>query len=454
MCLAFLLVSYTYNDNAVITLHGMNVWSALGDGQLLHIYQYNYGASPPSPDFHAVPMVYGFLPFVLIAIWNLPLWLLQHFADVNLFTSVVALTWMKLVNVPFALGSAWLVNRISARLAPASRWVPWAGFIFLTSGFLVGAVFVMGQFDVMHVFFILLGLHFLIQGRRRAFVAAFAVAIAVKFFPLFVFLPVLLLTEKRLSRILLSLAGSLSLALALKVPFMFASNPSAKVGSDVIGQMVLGNRLPLGLEGVPVFPFLFALVCIACYLRIPASTEETYRTAVYAGFAGAAVFFLAAPAYPYWYVLLSPFFAILCVINPDRAKVTLLVETGLTAAMIVAHQIFFYWTYDLNIVKPMILPRLFGSVDSLVHQVNPRDLYARLGVVDNRGLLAAVFAAGMVALLYLYRPRSDDELARVADQDTPVDRTVLYGRAAVTMALCLVPASAYFYSLVAHGTVG
>ncbi|WP_426241812.1 hypothetical protein [Nocardioides sp. LHG3406-4] len=453
-CLALIFFSYTYNDNVVISLHGMNVWSALADGRILDFYAYNDGVSPPDTGFHAVPIVYGFATFSVIAIWNLPLWLLQEVAGVNVFTSVLALGWMKAINVPFALGCAWLVQRISLRLAPASRWAPWAGFVVLSSGFLVSAVFVMGQFDAIHAFFTMLGLYFLVQGRRRAFVVAFAVALAIKWFPLFVFLPVLLLVEKRPSRILLSLAGALSLVVAFKLPFLFADNPSAEVGSSLMAAMVQDNRLPLGLEGVPVFPVLFALVCIACYVRRPASLPEMHRTAVYAAFAGVAAFFVSAPAYPYWFALICPLFAVMWAIDPARARVNLLIETGLTAAMLVLHQIHFYWTYDLGIVSPMILPRVFGSVESLVQPLDALGVYTRLGVVEYRALLAAVFTAGMVALLVLNRPRSDADLVVASEEDNTVDRTLVYGRAAVTVGLMLVPAAAYFYALLAHGRTG
>uniref|UniRef100_UPI00286DFF18 hypothetical protein n=1 Tax=Nocardioides sp. TaxID=35761 RepID=UPI00286DFF18 len=341
--------------------------------------------------------------------------------------------------------------RTSVRLAPQSRWAAWSGFVFLTSGFLISAVFLMGQFDVIHLFFSMLGLYYLLQGRRRAFVAAFAVAMAIKWFPLFIFLPVLLLVEKRVSRILLCLAGVLSVAFVFKVPFLFSENPSAKTGSDLIAFMVLDNRLPLGSGGVPIFPLLFVLVCVASYVRRPGSTAELHRTAVYAGFAGLAAFFVSAPAFPYWFAMLCPFLAILWAINPALARVNLLLETGLTAVMIVLHQIIFFWTYDLSIVSPMLLPRIFEPVGSLADPVSPLGLYTRLGLVSDSSVLAAIFTAGIVCLLVLHRPRTDEDLALLTPDDDQVVALV-HVRTALMLGLMLVPAAAYLYSLIAHGT--
>lgn len=449
-----LFFSYTYNDNIITTLHGMNVWSALADGRLLDFYSYNEGVTPDSPDFHTAPVVYGFGLYIVFAIWNLPLWLLQEFAGVNVFTSVLALSWAKAITVPFLLGTAWLVGRICSELGLSSAWAKWSRFIYLTSGFLVAAVFVMAQYDVIHVFFTLLGIYYLIQGRHRAFVAAFAVAIAMKFFPLFVFIPVLLLKEKRPTRIVLALVGALSLTVLLRVPFLFGAAQSSAAGSDQVSFMIMGNRLPVGLSGVPVFPVLFALVCIACYLYTPVDEEDSRRTSIYAGFAGAAAFFVSAPAFPYWFAMLCPFIVLLIAMNPARARANVLIETGMTAALIVVHQIHFYWTYDLSVVRPMAIAALFGPVESLAQPINPVDAYTRLGVTEYKDLLAAVFVAGMVALLVINHPSRNRAPAQPSTGSSDVDRPLVLVRAGVTVSLCLVPAAAYFYSLLAHGTVG
>ena len=106
---------------------------------------------------------------------------------------------------------------------------------------------------------------------------------------------------------------------------------------------------------MPAFPLLFALVCIACFTYRPPDTAAMHRTAIYAGFAGVATFFVSAPAFPYWFALMCPFVAILWATHPTLSRLTLLIETGLVAALIVLHQVHFYWTYDLSVVSPMLV---------------------------------------------------------------------------------------------------
>ena len=235
--------------------------------------------------------MYGFGLYLVFAVWNLPLWLLQELGGVNVFTSVLALSWAKAITLPFLLGSAWLVGRICTELGlPAGR-AKWSRFMFLTSGFLVTAVFVMAQYDVIHIFFSTLGIYYLLRGRHRAFVAAFAVAIAMKFFPIFIFIPVLLLKEKRPTRILLGLAGAASLAVLLRIPFLFGADAS------------LGRRLGPGERHDPVQPAADRLERGAgvpgalsrwsaspATFYTPVDEDDLRRTSIYAGFAGAAGF--------------------------------------------------------------------------------------------------------------------------------------------------------------------
>ena len=125
----------------------------------------------------------------------------------------------------------------------------------------------------------------------------------------------------------------------------------------------------------------------------------------------------------------------------------------MTAALLVVHQIHFYWTYDLSVVRPMAIAAVFGPVESLAVPVNPVDAYTRLGVTEYKDLLAAVFVAGMVALLVINHPSRNRVPAEAAPDLPAVDRPLVLFRAAVTVSLCLVPAAAYFYSLLAHGTI-
>lgn len=450
--LALLMVLYSYADNPGITYAGMNVWTLLRDGNLPEFYDYNSGMAPPGTDIPVLPVVYGFLTFAIIAVWNLPLWLLQELADVNVFTSMLGLTWMKLITVPFLLGTAVVVDRIGHVVAPDNPWRPWTRFVLLSSGFLVAGIFVMGQFDILHAFFTMLGLYFLVRGRNRAFLAAFAVAAAIKWFPLFVFLPVLLLKEKRPTRILLMLGSVLAPALLLKVPFMFAPNPDAQLASDLMTTLLMGNTIPVGVVALPIFPLLFCVLCIACYLHQPETQHGFHVAAFYAAFAGPALFFISAPAFPYWFAMLCPLFAILWLLNPGRARVNLLIETGMTAAMVVLHQIHFFWTYGTEIVDSMLLSKLFSPVGSLAATVQPVDVYTQIGFSQRAGVLGAMFTAAMIVLLFINRPVVHGRPQPDGDPG-PVDRPLVYGRAAITIGLCLAPAVTFLYSFAVHGTI-
>ncbi len=450
--LLVLFFCYTYNDNVITTLHGMNVWSALREGELPRFYSYNADVTPSSTDFHTAPISYGFGIYLVFAVWNFPLWLLQEYAGVDVFDSVLCLAWAKAITLPFLAGCFWAVGRLCQTLGVDRGRTRWAQFMFLSSGLTVAAVFIMGQYDVIHLFLTLLGLDLLLRGRYRYFLLCLAGAVALKLFPLFVFLPVLLLREKRYLRILAALAAAVSLTLVLKVPFLWDSEFSSAPGDGLIRGMVLANPLPFGITGAPAFPLLFGMLCIACFVLRP-EPERLARATVYAAFAGVALFFLATPAYPYWFVMLTPFVAIVWAVEAGRGRDLATLDLALIAVTLLIHQIYYSWCFDLTVVRPMALAALLTPVDDLAVPMSPAGIYASLGLTPYLSLLTSAFAALLIAVLVLGYPRSHPETLSPAGVDGP-ERRVLVVRAAVGLGMCAIPAAVYLYTLVAHGTVG
>lgn len=450
--LGVLFFCYTYNDNVITTLHGMNLWSALRDGELLRFYSYNEHVTPTSSDFHTAPISYGFGIYLVFAVWNLPLWLLQELGGVNVFESVLCLAWAKAITLPFLAGCAWSVGRICETLGVDRARTRWARLMFLTSGLGVAAVFVMGQYDVIHLFVTLLGLDLLLRGRYRLFLLCVAGAVALKLFPLFVFLPVLLLREKRYLHVLAAVATAASLTVALKIPFLWDTDFSSEPGDGLIRAMLLANPLPLGITGAPAFALLFGLLCIACHVARP-EPEHLPRHTLYVAFVGVALFFLATPAYPYWFVMLTPFVALLWALSAGRGREVVVLDLALVVVTLLIHQIVYSWCYDLTVVRPMALAAWLAPVDDLAVQMSPAGVYAALGLTPLLSLMTSVFAATLIALMVLTHPRVATAPAPIAGV-TRAEQGALLARAYVGIAMCAIPAGVYLYTLAVHGTAG
>ena len=77
----------------------------------------------------------------------------------------------------------------------------WVAFYFLSAMSVVLPVFVIVQYDIVLVAVMLLGLHAYMKGNQRGFLLWFMLANTLKLFAVFVFIPLVLLKEKRLRRV-------------------------------------------------------------------------------------------------------------------------------------------------------------------------------------------------------------------------------------------------------------
>lgn len=200
LLLTVCFVSYCYTDLHLIVRHSLNLWRQLGQGRLLHFYR---TATPLTvgalnPQTGEVP--YDIWVYLLIAVWNLPVLLWEQLTGLTLDASVLAILWAKLgLLLPFA-GCFWALCGIADTLG-APRRAGWACFAFAGSLFALNGLFCIGQIDIISVFFTLMGLWAWLRRQRRGFLGWFCLAVTCKMFALFVFLPLLLLWEKRPLRI-------------------------------------------------------------------------------------------------------------------------------------------------------------------------------------------------------------------------------------------------------------
>lgn len=139
---------------------------------------------------------YNILMYVLYAVWQLPLYLLEQLFGFACSDLVLTL-WCKAIGIGFYLGCGFVLRRLAqlAGCEPAtSQWVP---LLFWLNPISFFTTVIMGQYDSICLFFLLLSLVFYLQNRLTAFSLMMGVGMVFKFFPLFVLVPLLLLAEKR-----------------------------------------------------------------------------------------------------------------------------------------------------------------------------------------------------------------------------------------------------------------
>lgn len=448
---ATLFVSYIYWDIVATTKHGINLWNALEQGKLLKFYSFNIQAKPDSIFVGPSDAVYDFPMYIPFAIWNLPLWILERFMGVTIYTSTICLIYMKSILLPFLFGSALMIRNICKQIGMGKNRASWAVFIFLSSTFTFAALFVDSQYDIMSIFFVLVGIHLLLKSNMRYFLLAFAIAVAFKLFALLIFIPIILLIEKKVLKILGYCLSAVSLVAFSKFIFMFDSGThlAGKTYRYLIS-FIFGNKLPIGQAGFFISIVLIVVLYVFCYQKKAPTNEQLGIWAIYVSFATYAVLLMLNPAHPYWLILMAPFSSILMLQNRGTLKTSMLLETSSSLLMTILQQKEYPWCWDKAMIEPMLLPKIFKPIKQLPGCANVEGLYSMIFPFrDIPPLINSVAIACVAAFLVITFPKQQSAAANKQAEDfVIIERSVVWFRLFAGGVLCAIPALLYFASLI------
>ena len=157
---------------------------------------YDYGKECGMTELIYMPIVY-----LTYAIWNLPLKLSFLVRYPMPEVPYYVLLWYKLLPVILYLACSYLVYKIAMEIGMGHKKAKLCALAAFTMPVGFFLQFSYGQIMVMPLFFMLLGLWYYLKDRRWGFVISYALAIAYQQYVLVLFLPLLLLKEKRLRRL-------------------------------------------------------------------------------------------------------------------------------------------------------------------------------------------------------------------------------------------------------------
>ena len=340
----FCLLTYCYTDLPLIVRHSLHLWRALGRGELLSFYQ----TATLLPVGEALPQTgevpYDIWVYLLLAVWNLPVFLWELLSGHTLETSLLALLWARLgLMLPFA-GCFWALRGVADTLRCSQQQAEWACFGFAGSLFVVNGLFCIGQIDIFSAFFALMGFWAFVRQDTPKFIGWFALAVTFKMFALFAFLPLLLLAEKRPLRLAGHTLAACSLSFASKL-FFFRDKMATPTQFDErrFFRFLLAGRIVTEQHLFSVTAVLFGALLVLCWLARP-KPEDRPRWAAWALLAGYGCLFLGGTSYPYWAVVLGPCVGLLPLFLPAGANGVLLLELAASAG---------YWLHGLTLYSPI-----------------------------------------------------------------------------------------------------
>lgn len=349
--------------------------------------------------------IYNIVIYLTMAVWVAPVYLLNsifHFSP-TVYVEILNL-WGRVLVVGLCLVTASQMVKLAGEIFPGrkeERRLPWdqdVRYLFLSSPILLYEAIVFNQYDIFMILTMVFALRLFFRNRLVLFSLVMALSICYKLFAVLAFVPLLLLKEKRLWRLLgygalgLSLYGVTTLACTLLDPGWSATQ-------EIMGAhfhystWIFEVELPGGFSPVYAFILGYILLCFFAYMHHPERdpVRETEFT-LWLCLAAYVLFFCFVNWHPQWIILLVPFMTLLFASVRQR-ETALLADLVLSVGYLLVnifrwmHNCFlenslFQWVFKFNYSYPM----------------NPlKDMMEAAGV--SGALLMTVMEAGMLLFL-------------------------------------------------------
>lgn len=304
----------------------------------------------------------SYLPstYILYAIWNIPVRLLGLMKVPAAFVSFPLRMWFKLLPTLFYFASAFLMYKVAFEMGMGTKKSKLCAYAFLTMPIGFFSQFIFGQYDSFTVFFVLLGLLFYFKKDMLKFTLFFGISMTFKYFPLLIFVPLLLLAEKRIWHIAKYVA-LLIIPVALELLVYY---PSPAFRSGVIGFGATNYLFQVSLDipqfSLSLFIVFWLFIAGAAYFVEVKGTEQWVKYAVF--YSNMVVFLIFGLSFwhPQWLLFAVPFWVLGAFIN-KKLDIFMIIEFLLMLFYILFTVNIFVYNVDQGMLGLGIFDKLLAG---------------------------------------------------------------------------------------------
>ena len=260
--------------------------------------------------------------YLLFALWNLPLRILGIVRVPTMQLGFTAVMWAKFLPCLVFFAGAYPLYRVTSELGMDQRKSKLLVYAYLSCPVLLYGQVVIGQYESFFIFCILLGLLYYLRKKPAGFILAFGVAMTFKYTALIIFIPLLLLQEKKILKVI---AATILVCLPFALEFLlymhseafmsyaFGIGSAGDTPTGYITNAVLYTGFNFGgnLKFVIYLPIVaFALVSAWAYFTDADSKSDLGKYAVFFGGLALAALFCLSKWHSHWLMPLFVFFTI------------------------------------------------------------------------------------------------------------------------------------------------
>jgi len=254
----------------------------------------------------------NYLPstYIIFALWNLPL---KLFGIVDKPTMEVgfAVFWYKLLPTIFYFATAVVLYKIGRFLSLNKLNSFLLIALWVSSPIAFFSQFIFGQYDILTTFFVICGFYYYLKKNTKLFILFFGISLTFKYFPLFIFVPLLLLIEKRIGKILVKMVMVIVPILIEVLAYYKSDAFKSGVFGFSANQRLFTAGFPLEYNvTVSIVAISMLLICALAYWKNIENDRELHKWSIYIPMVVLSIIFSFIIWHPQWLLLVTPFLAL------------------------------------------------------------------------------------------------------------------------------------------------
>jgi hypothetical protein len=225
---------------------------------------------------------------------------------VNLAQYIPMILWYKTLLLTAFFSTIYYIKKISKNIAGNDIE---NHILFATSPFALFSVMIFSGYDILGLLFCIIGFYYFLKNNLFLFAIYFSIAISFKFFALIIFLPLLLIREKKLKNIIKYSLIAASLCLISLLAFISNKTFTENVFFMVQNKVLHGQPISLYKLSLLV---AYITLCINCFLQDSINKDKLVKSSIFACYMSYLVLFFYVKWHPQWIIIILPF---ICLIN-------------------------------------------------------------------------------------------------------------------------------------------
>ena len=390
-----------YYDNAVLIATGNLILS----GHLYDLYECVEEMIGPSG-------IYPILYPLIYAIWNFPLKLLtgKVFVDCQAIP-IGVLLWNKALVFICYIACGYLLKQIIMRVKQSCADNIYKVWFIMPLAFF--SAIIMGMYDIGYVLLMLLALNYYFKDwegekyNRILFVLFFGLSICLKTLPIFYFIPLIVIREKRIWALIKDL-------LFFIIPYVFCCVPFLHSDAFIRNCLMLSERnsgmlLVTTVGDINVLIVSFLVLCFFCFFFI--DNKDYVENSIFVGNIVSAILFGFSRFHPQWIIIAVPFMVLgLVNVKKEQLYKYILVLSLATIGFYIIFSILNEDGHIGNLLEDGILGTKIGTAHLFdeASAVSLNDFYK----VDDLRIAYSIFAASLWGFAILVNPKMKNKVCK------------------------------------------